>query len=251
MSDKKLIAIHQPNFFPWLGYFNKIARADLFLILDNVQFPKKGGTWLNRVRLMHGSKPDWITMPVVRAYHGLRRIDEIQIDNAAPWRSKLLKTIEMNYRAAPFFDEVFPVLTGLINDRNDGLAKFNYSAIMTIAKILGLETSKLIRGSTLDGQGRSTELLISMVKSVGGTAYLCGGGAAGYQEDEKFAAEGIELVYQDFQHPVYPQRNSAEFIPGLSIIDVLMNCGYEEARSLISKPWAKDDGAANMEGVNA
>ncbi|HKP37797.1 MAG TPA: WbqC family protein [Pyrinomonadaceae bacterium] len=234
MLESRVVAIHQPNFFPWLGYFNKLARADLFIVLDNVQFPKKGGTWLNRVRLMNGSEPSWITMPVVRAYHGLRRIDEIQIDNDAPWRGKVLKSIEINYGAAPFFDQVFPVLTELVNNPTDRLAEFNLSAIMTVARSLRLDTSKLILGSTLDGQGRSTDLLISMVKSVGGTAYLCGGGATGYQEDEKFGVEGLELIYQEFEHPVYPQVNTPEFVAGLSIIDALMNCGFEKTRLLIN-----------------
>src|SRR2546422_7550332 len=130
MSDNRLVAIHQPNFFPWLGYFNKIKSADLFLVLDNVQFPKKGGNWLNRVRLITNGQPAWITMPVVRAYHGLRRIDEIQIDDRAPWRSKFSKTVETNYRGAPFFDEVFPLLIQLVNDPTDSLAQFNLSAIM-------------------------------------------------------------------------------------------------------------------------
>lgn len=233
MTSRKLVAIHQPNFFPWLGYFNKIARADVFILLDNVQFPKKGGNWLNRVRLIANGNPSWITMPVVRAYHGLRRIHEIQIEDSSPWRTKFSKTVETNYRGAPFFDEIYPALIELINDRTDSLAQFNSSAIMSLARLLRLDTSKLIPGSSLDRQGSSTDLLISMVKQVGGTAYLCGGGAAGYQEDDKFVAAGIELVYQSFEHPVYPQSNTTEFVAGLSIIDSLMNCGFEGARRLM------------------
>src|SRR3989304_9812833 len=97
-----IVAIHQPNFFPWLGYFNKIVRADLFLVMDNAQFPKKGGTWCNRVKLLIGGKADWMTMPVVRSYPGVRLIKDMKIDNAMPWRAKLLKTIQNNYSRAPF-----------------------------------------------------------------------------------------------------------------------------------------------------
>lgn len=234
MSGKKVVAIHQPNFFPWLGYFNKIARADLFLVMDNVQFPRKGGTWMNRVRLLVGGQPTWVTLPVVRAYHGLRLVREMQIDNAAPWREKLIKTIRTNYARAPFFTEAFPVIAQAVSCPVGNLAEYNLSAISLLTALLGLDTNKLIPGSTLELEDvDSTDLLIAMVKAVGGTSYLCGGGAAGYQEDEKFAAARIELIYQDFQHPIYPQGD-AQFVPGLSVIDALMHCGFEGTSRLIS-----------------
>ena len=85
-----LVAIHQPNFLPWLGYFDKLARADVFVLLDDAQFPKKGGTWVNRARLLVSGRPDWVTVPVDRSYHGTRTIIEMQIDDARPWRRKLI-----------------------------------------------------------------------------------------------------------------------------------------------------------------
>jgi hypothetical protein len=238
MSDTKVVAIHQPNFFPWLGYFNKIVLADQFIIMDSAQFSKKGGTWVNRVRLAINGQPAWVTMPVVRAYHGLRSIREMRIDDTTPWRPKLLKTIEANYRRAPFYDEAFSFLAPLISNPSDSLTEYNLSAIIAFARAFRIETSKLIIGSTLNAEGSATDLLIAMVKAVDGTAYLCGGGATGYQEDEKFAAAGIELIYQNFEHPIYEQsrmRDGQEFVPGLSIIDALMNCGFEKTRLLIQR----------------
>ena len=235
MSAKRVVAIHQPNFFPWLGYFNKIARADLFLVMDNAQFPRKGGTWMNRVRLLVSGQPAWVTLPVVRAYHGLRLVREMQIDNGAPWREKLLKTIRTNYASASFFPQVFPLIAEAISHPTDSLTEYNLSAINMLSAFLGLDTNKLILGSTLKLEdANATELLIAMVKAVGGTAYLCGGGAAGYQEDEKFSAAGIELIYQNFQHPSYPQGKSVSFVPGLSVIDALMHCGFQGTSRLIS-----------------
>lgn len=232
MSNNELVAIHQPNFFPWLGYFNKIARADTFIIMDNAQFPKKGGTWTNRVRLMVGGQAAWVTMPVVRAYHGVRRIDEMRIDETTAWRAKLLKTIETNYRPAPHFAEVFPFISELVKNPTDDVAHYNVSAITALCEALRLDASRLVLGSTLKVEGAATELLISMVKAVGGATYLCGGGAEGYQEDEKFAEGGVGLTYQSFNHPVYPQSGASTFTPGLSIIDALMNCGFERTRQL-------------------
>lgn len=234
MSASRVVAIHQPNFFPWLGYFNKLARADIFIVLDNVQFPKTGGTWMNRVRLGISGTPDWVSMPVVRAYHGVRLISEMKINNEIPWRNKLLRSVEQSYGRAPHFHMIFPFLADLIENPTDHLVEFNLKAVRALAAEVGLAKAEMALGSSLNAQGQATDLLIAMVRAVGGTTYLCGGGAQGYQEDEKFAAAGVELVYQKFEHPTYPQTNLGYFHAGLSIIDTLMNCGLQKTRALIA-----------------
>lgn len=233
MPTSKLVAIHQPTFFPWLGYFNKIDRCDQFVVLDTVQFSKKGGTWANRVRLLISGQARWVTMPVERNYHGVRSYAEMRIDNGHPWRDKLLQTLRTNYRAAAHFTEVFPPLEDLISNPTTRLTDYNVSAILYLAKALGTDVAKIVTASALKAEGSGTGLLVSITKSAGGTAYLCGGGATGYQEDEKFAAAGVDLVYQNFTHPVYEQVNAPEFAPGLSVIDALMNCGFERTAALI------------------
>lgn len=235
MPVRKVVAIHQPNFFPWLGYFDKIARSDVFILMDNVQFPKKGGGWSNRVQLAINGQAAWVTMPVVRSFHGTRIIRDRQINNSTPWREKLLKTVQINYARTPFFEQVFPLFKNLMNNPTDRLMDYNEAAIRAVAEAIGLDTSRLVIGSTLDTAGSATDLLISMTRAVGGTAYLCGGGASGYQEDEKFGQAGLELIYQQFQHPIYPQINTSEFVPGLSIIDALMNCGIDGTRRLLKQ----------------
>ena len=231
------MAIHQPNFFPWLGYFNKIARADIFIVLDNVQFSKTGGTWSNRVRFLLEGRPTWATLPVERSFHGVRLVREMRIANG-PWRVRLLRTFRGAYRRAPYFHEVFPLVEELIGTRTDLVAEFNLAAVRALTSRLGLDPGKLIVGSTLDIEGAGTDLLVSAVRAVGGSGYLCGGGAQGYQDDERFALAGIELIQQMFQHPVYPQRDAGEFVPGLSIIDALMNCGFVETRRLVVEAGA-------------
>jgi len=232
--NRKMVAIHQPNFFPWLGYFDKIAHSDVFILMDNVQFPKKGGTWSNRVQMVIDGKAAWVTMPIVRSFHGTRIIKDMKIDNSTPWREKLLGTVQMDYARAPFFRQVFPLFTDLVNNPTDRLAEYNKTAINVLAKAVGLDISKLVIGSTVEVEGAATDLLINITRAVGGTAYLAGGGAGGYQEDEKFAAAGIELIYQNFVHPTYPQCNTAEFISGLSIIDALMNVGFDGVKSILA-----------------
>jgi hypothetical protein len=231
----KIVAIHQPNFFPWLGYFNKMARADVFIVLDNVQFPKTGGTWINRVQLaVHGGAA-WITVPVKRAYHGTRLICEMEMNNGIPWRMKFLKTIQSNYGRAPFFSSVYPVIASLVDQASDSLSEFNISAIRVLVEKLGLETAKLVLGSSMAVNGSATQLLINMTRFAGGTAYLAGGGAGDYQDDGLFARQGVDLIYQNFKHPRYPQFNTSNFIPGLSILDALMNCGFAKTKLLITR----------------
>jgi hypothetical protein len=113
------------------------------------------------------------------------------------------------------------------------LTDYNLSAILYLARALGINVSKIVMASALKAEGSGTDLLVSITKNAGGTDYLCGGGASGYQEDEKFAAAGLDLIYQEFKHPRYEQVNSQEFVPGLSVIDALMNCGFERTAALI------------------
>lgn len=222
------MAIHQPNFFPWLGYFDKIVRADVFILLDDVQFEKSGsGTWSNRVRMLVAGQPAWITMPVRRDYHGVRRVNEMVIDNRQPWREKLVRTLTAHYARTPHFDETFPLIEPLVLNRTDSLADYNMNAIRAICEAVRLDTTAIVTASSLGVESSATDRLIALVKAVGGTAYLAGGGAGGYQEDDKFVTGGVELVYQRFEHPVYPQRGGRDFVAGLSCVDALMQCGVE------------------------
>lgn len=217
-----LVAIHQPNFFPWLGYFDKIRRADAFVFLDAVDYPRSGsggmGSWTNRVRLNIQSQARWITCPVKRIDLGTP-IGEVMIDDGQPWRLKLLRTLEMNYRKAPRYAATMALIEPLLRATENNLAAFNISAIETIAAALKLKT-RFVLQSSLRSEGKATELLASLVNAAGGDAYLAGGGASGYQEDEVFSAHGLEVVYQDFVPRSY--GDPTRFIPGLSVIDYLM-----------------------------
>jgi hypothetical protein len=228
---RRLVAIHQPNFFPWLGYFDKLARADVFVLLDDVQFPKKGGTWINRVRLLIDERPAWVTVPVDRSYHGVRQVREVRIDEQTRWRRKMLTTIQTDYGRAAHKDEVMPLLSELIENPTDQLAEYNRAAITALATALGMKI-EFVLSSSLGVTAEATDRLLEIVKAVGGSRYLSGGGAAGYQEDERFSEAGIELVHQRFEPPTY-QQLASDPVPGLSVIDALLNCGFEGTRRLL------------------
>lgn len=234
MSRNKTVAIHQPNFFPWLGFFSKIAQADTFVFLDNVQYPRTGaGNWVNRTHILVGGHVAWATAPVRRSSAHMRPIREALIDDSTSWRSSLTKTLQLNYGRAPGFSEAFPLVAELLNSAEASLSSFNIAAIRRIARTLGLDNCDFVLGSELTVEGHATDLLISIVGEVGANTYLCGGGAQGYQEDEKFRARGIELRYQDFDHPVYRQFRVDAFVPGLSVIDLLMFRGIAGARETV------------------
>jgi hypothetical protein len=229
-----IVAIHQPNFFPWLGYFDKIVRADVFCLLDDVQFPKKGGSWINRVQLRVNGQGAWVTAPVDRSYSGTRCIREMRTRGDEPWRERLLKTLQCNYGRAPHFAEMFAFLEPIVRNSTDRLADYNEAGIRALCGAMGLRAARLVLSSSLATEGQATDLLISITRTLCGTAYLCGGGAGGYQEDERFGEAGLRLIRQDFRHPEYTQVGGTGFTPGLSVLDALMNCGFAGTAALLN-----------------
>jgi hypothetical protein len=208
-----LVACHQPNFLPWLGYFDKLAQSDRFVLLDRVQFPRTSrGTYTNRVQLLIGGQPAWVTVPVIR--DGVQAIGDVRIDDTQPWRRKALRSIEQSYARAPRFEEVMPVVRELLELDTDRIAVLNEEAIRRLAP---QDAHKLVRQSELPAtDAAATDLLIELVKAAGGDAYLSGDGADGYQEEPKYAAAGLGFRLLGFVHP------DTGGPPGLSIVDALM-----------------------------
>lgn len=228
-----VVAIHQPNFFPWLGFFDKIVRSDVFILLDHVQFQKTGGGWSNRVKLLISGEARWVTAPIMRSFHGVRMINQVAFSPSDPWRDKLLKSLSGSYGRAPFYRETIELIEQLVRKPENNISLYNAAAIIAIAGHLGIPAQKFQLSSALGVDGQATEMLIALTRKVGGRAYMCGSGAQGYQQDAAFADAGIGLIYQSFQHPVYPQIGTGGFVPGLSIIDSLMHVGVNGVRSML------------------
>lgn len=224
-----LVAIHQPNFFPWLGYFDKIARADIFVFLDAVNF--SNGSWTNRVKLLVGNDARWFTCPIVRR-EGLGKICDLKIDDGKPWRKKALRTLETNYASSAHYPGTIEVVEPLLRQQHVNLSAFNMAAVRALAAAVGL-SCKFIVQSELKVSGSGTDLLADIVKAVGGDSYLVGGGAGGYQDNDVFEGQGIEVIAQDFRHPEYPQLRVENFVPGLSVLDIVMNRGFDGTSALL------------------
>lgn len=221
------VAIHQPNFFPWLGYFDKIRRADVFILLDDVQFAKSGsGTWSNRVKVLINGGEHWLTAPVDRSFHGTRAINEMTFSRAGDWRERILRTIATAYRRAPYFEATFALLDPLVRNQEDNVAEYNIHALTALVGAIGFSEKALVRSSSLASESTATQRLVDLTIRAGGRRYLCGGGAGGYQEDEIFAASKISLLYQKFVTVPYRQHGAKGFVAGLSIIDAAMNLGW-------------------------
>jgi hypothetical protein len=228
-----IVAIHQPNFFPWLGYFDKIRRSDTFIFLDDVQYQKTGGSWSNRVKVLINSDGRWLTAPIDRSFQGLRNINEMTFSSEGDWRGRMLKSLAATYKRMPFFTETFSFIEPVVQNSQDNVAEYNIHALKSLVSALGYSTNSLIRSSDIVTSSFATERLIELTGQVRGTEYLCGGGASDYQEDEIFERVGITLTYQNFLHPAYPQFGNKEFVAGLSIVDALMNLGFKGVRQLL------------------
>ncbi|NTV29132.1 MAG: WbqC family protein [Candidatus Omnitrophica bacterium] len=220
-----LCAIHQPQYLPWLGYFEKMARADVFVLLDNVQFKKN--EWQNRNRIRTSQGWQWLTVPV---RHGLgQRISEVRLNAAVDWRAQHRKAVELNYRKAPFFGQYWPRLSALYDLEWDSLGELNIAVVRLLAELLGVST-RLVTSSELPVTSGKTQRLVDICRALDCDAYLAGAGCEKYMDFGLFSSSGIQLEVQAYRHPVYPQqwgRAGEGFVPYLSVLDLLLNCGPE------------------------
>jgi hypothetical protein len=226
------VAIHQPNYIPWLGYFFKSVYADKFVFLDVV--PYSHGSFVNRNSIKTPNGPAWLTIPVVKSGRSSQLIGEVETDNTRQWADRHLATLQCNYGRAPYFKETLALLEPhyrIIAGNRRSLAEFNISVICSISTYLG-SSAQFMRASELSVSGHKTDLILDICHAIGAKTYLAGTGAKSYQEDEKFEGVGITPVYSPFSQRDYPQL-FGEFVGNLSIVDVLMNCGWLGTRRLL------------------
>jgi GNAT superfamily N-acetyltransferase len=230
---QSLVAIHQPNYLPWLGYFNKIARAEYFVFLDNVQFTKGGYT--NRVQILSPKGPRWLTIPV--AVHLGDPIDRVTPVNSS-WPQSHVDNLYAAYHEAPAFQSAWPDIKGLLlSVSGSNLATVNIGLIKGLCERLHLPS--IFRcASELSLTAQADDRLIEIVSLVApGGKYLSGKGGAKYQDPAKFASAGLGFEYLEFVHPEYPQGahlGRSDFVTGLSVLDAVFHLGWEKTTQLVT-----------------
>ena len=231
MGKQTIVAIHQPNYFPWLGYAHKMMCSDIFVLLDTVQFPRRN--YVNRTHLCVRDEAKWLTVPVRGDY--LDKINRIEIVNDMPWQHKHLKTIEMNYKKSVFFSDIMPEIEHILTKKWILLADLNVEICHMYKKLLSIDT-QLISASKMDMEAShsSTRLLVEITKKLSGSSYLAGVSGHNYMETDLFDASGIKVIWQDFVYPEYPQVRPG-MVRNLSAIDAFFNCGIEGTKQLLEE----------------
>jgi len=217
-----IVGIHQPHYLPWLRYLDKIARSDVFVLLDTVQYTKNGWQNRNKIKSAHGWM--YLTVPVLDAFG--RPITEVRINNQTRWRDKHRAALVTNYSRAPFFGRYRELLEPIYRQEWELLHDVSVHTLELLLSALGIRTP-LARSSTLGVSGSGTELLANICAKLGATAYLSGDYAAGNHLDIRvFKERGIGVQVQGWQCQEYRQQHlQAGFVPDLSIADLLFNEG--------------------------
>jgi hypothetical protein len=217
-----IVAVHQPQYLPWLGYFDKIRRADVFCYLNDVQYKKN--EWQNRNRIKTAQGWQWMTVPV--RYRFPQKINEVYIDNAVEWKKKHLQAMLTNYNRAPYFKQVVAILEDAFFKEWEFVSELNVHLIESLKNLLNLDTKRSVCSSDLKLSEEPTDRLIDICKALGADTYLAGQGGMEYMDLERFEKNGLKVIVQEFKHPVYPQMFE-EFQSHLSVVDLLCNCGPE------------------------
>lgn len=233
-----ILTIHQPEHLPWLGFYNKMSTADEFVILDGVQFRKN--YFQNRNQIMGTNGKQWITVPVELSGHSSERICDIKIANSKnpKWKEKYLRTIEFSYKKHPFFDNIYPEFSQIIMNGNELLSDLNIEIIRFFCDKLAIHP-KFTQSSKMEATGLKNDLILNLCKEMNADTYVAGPSGRDYLKLEDFKKAGIEVVFNDFVHPSYNQKGVNNFVPYLSVLDLLMNVSEEMAREVVcgTKFW--------------
>jgi len=224
---KKTVVIHQPDFIPYIGFFHRLLDCDLFVILDDVQFLRRGWHHRDKIKTPQGEK--WLTLGLIKSPQETK-INEILLKDDG-WKEKHLDFIKNNYKKSKFFHEVYPYIEKLYVNKIDKMIDFNMLSIKMLLELFEIEV-EIVYSSKYEVTSKANNLLVDILEQVSASHYLSGTGAKNYFEKEPFEDKKIEVIWQDFKHPVYPQLHG-EFVPYLSSIDMLFNCGIENSREIL------------------
>jgi hypothetical protein len=243
------VAIHQPHFLPWLGYLHRMAQADLFVLLDHVQFERRN--YQNRTMIRMNDEARWLTVPVMQRSQKERIVDkevDNRLDGAKQWARNHFTTLRHAYRRAAFFTTYSAAFKQLFETRWQRLVDLNQAGLELLRDAFAIRTP-LVRSTELAVEGARGDLILGICRAVGADTLIAGsGGSRGYLDVEAFARAGVRIEYHDFRHPEYPQwqavPGAVPFLRGLSAIDMLFNCGPQSRSLLLGEPVPYESRAA-------
>jgi len=225
------IAIHQPEFMPWLGFFHKMALADLYVVFDHVQFKKRYFENRNMI-VSPKSETSYICTPVITKGRYKQAIKVVEIDNNQDWKNALLNKLKHFYAKAPYFEVYYSELSSLFKSKEHAhLMDFNMDMINFFRKQLGISTPVLFSSNMNVAEHKGSDLILQICRINKATTYLCGASGRDYLKEDDFLSLNIKIEWLNFISPVYSQLCDA-FVPNMSILDLLFNNG-ENSLSII------------------
>ncbi len=238
-----ILSIHQPSYFPWLGLLNKIAKSDVYMVMDEVQL--SDSAFQNRnLFLSPDGKAKYLTIGFNKKDYLSRRFCDLEIVQP-DWQAKHLNVLKAYYGKHCFFTEVFPYIEPLFSKEYSLLAAPVLESMIISMQLLDIR-AKIIYQHELeyDRETRKNDLVLALVKATGADVYLAGTGSKSYMQLDVFKENGIDVVFNHFAHPAYPQRGQEKFEPGISCLDLLFNVGIERSREIF---WQALHGEAKNE----
>ena len=236
----KTVAMHQPHYFPWLGYLDKMAKADEFVVLDEVQF--EDGSPMSRNRFLQvDGEAKLLSLSVEKKGYLEKPTRDVRLSNWPKTRKKHRGFIDCNYRKTPYFDEVMPLVAKVVEADCDTLLVLDMASIEMLGCAYGIETPLVLQSSLpYDIEAKNNDLVLGLCRVCGADVYLSGRGARAYMDDRSFAEKGIAVRYQEFSYPEYPQYRQSGFVPNLSALDPLFQCGIDGARRMFNENMRKE-----------
>ena len=238
-----ILTAHQPVYLPWLGLFHKIALADKFVFFDQVQYVPKD--WISRNQIKTQNGPVMLTVPVLRKGYLNKKIAEIEVNNDVPWARKHWKTILLSYGKSQYFKQYVDFFEDIYSRKWDLLADLNLYMLKWFLQTLGINVP-VERAGEYNFEGSKSALVLDMCLKLGAEIYIFGALGRDYVDVDAFLKAGVQPIFQSYRHPVYKQLHG-DFLPYMSIIDLLFNEGPNSLDILMSGNINKDDVLSNKE----
>lgn len=219
-----IIAVHQPNYLPYLGFFDKMRKSDIFVIYDDAQFNKEDFQHRNKIRIFNGWK--WLSVPVEKKRIPINKIkikNEFTTWKGFKWNDVHFNDIKDNYKDTPFYKTYENEIMKVYKNKYENLVDLNMNFIYFLKKAFDIDT-KIMFSSDLGLRSKSSERLSDIIQALGGDAYLSGSGGSNYLDTTLFEKKGIRVEFQNFVHPSYKQQYE-DFVPNMAAIDALFNVG--------------------------